>query len=244
TASLNFPLQSPLQGTYGGSDLDAFVAKINSAGSALLYSSYLGGNLVEVGNAIAVDPFGNIYVTGVTNSPNFPLQSPIQPDNRGGNEAFITKLNPSGSALIYSTYLGGSNDDRGSGLAVDSIGTAYVTGATASPDFNIQFPLVAYGGGSDVFVAKIISDVSISLSPSNLELQPQGTGNLTVTLSVAQSAPLNIALTSSNTSVATVPTSVSIPAGMNSASFTVAGVTAGGPGRPQPPVRRGRGGGP
>ncbi|MGH9769660.1 MAG: SBBP repeat-containing protein, partial [Blastocatellia bacterium] len=229
TASLNFPLQSPVQGTYGGSDLDAFVTKINAAGSALLYSSYLGGNLVEVGNAIAVDQSGNVYVTGVTNSPNFPLQIPIQADNRGGNEAFITKLNPTGSALIYSTYLGGGNDDRGSGVAVDSIGTAYITGATSSPNFNIQFPLVAYGGGSDVFVAKIIGETSISLSPSTLELQPQGTGMLTVSLSATQTTPSVITLTSSNTNVATVPPNVTIPAGGNSASFAVTGVAAGGP---------------
>ncbi|MGE0130294.1 MAG: SBBP repeat-containing protein [Blastocatellales bacterium] len=229
TASLNFPTQSPLQGTYGGSDFDAFVTKINAAGSALLYSSYLGGSVIEVGNAIAVDSFGNIYVTGVTNSTDFPLQNPIQTTNRGGNDAFITKLNSSGSALIYSTYLGGGNDDRGSGLAVNSIGTAYVTGATSSPDFNIQFPLVAYGGGSDVFVAKLISEASLALSPSTLELQPQETANMSVILSAPQGAPVTVTLTSSNTNIATVPPSVIVQAGQVSADFTVTAVAAGGP---------------
>jgi uncharacterized protein (TIGR03437 family) len=194
-----------------------------------VYSTYLGGNLVEVGNAIAVDPLGNVYVTGVTNSPNFPLQNPIQADNRGGNDAFITKLNPAGSALLYSTYLGGGNDDRGSGLAVDNVGTAYVTGATSSPNFNIQFPLVAYGGGSDVFVAKLISEASISFSPTTLELQPQTASNLTLNLSAPQSTPLNVSLTSSNTNIATVPASVTIPSGATSVPVTVSAIAAGGP---------------
>ncbi len=229
TGSLNFPLQNPAQSVYGGSDLDAFVTKINAAGSGLLYSSYLGGNLVEVGNAIAIDLFGNIYITGVTNSPNFPLQNPIQSENRGGNEAFITKLTPAGSTILYSTYLGGGADDRGAGLAVDSVGTAYVTGATSSPNFNIQFPLVAYGGGSDVFVAKLISEASIALSPTTLELQPQSTGSLTVMLSAPQTTPLTVTLTSSNTNIVTAPPSVAIPSGAISASFTVTGVAAGGP---------------
>lgn len=229
TTSLNFPTQNPLQASYGGGDLDAFVTKINAAGSALLYSTYLGGALAEVGNAIAVDFFGNIYVVGVTASPNFPLQNPIQADNRGGNDAFITKFNPAGSALIYSTYLGGSNDDRGSGLAVDSIGTAYVTGATSSPNFNIQFPLVAYGGGSDVFVAKLISEASIGLSPSSLELQPQGQGTMTASISVSQSTAVTVTLASSNTNIATVPPTVTIPAGAVSADFTVTAVAIGGP---------------
>jgi len=229
TASLNFPLQNPLQATYGGSDFDAFVTKINAAGSAFLYSSFLGGNLIEVGNAIAVDSFGNIYVTGVTNSPNFPVLNPIQAENRGGNDAFITKLSPSGSSLIYSTYLGGSNDDRGSGLAVNSVGTAYVTGATSSPNFNIQFPLVAYGGGSDVFVAKLISEASLALNPPALELQPQGTATLTVSISAPQATALTVNLTSSNTAVAAVPPSVVIPSGAISVDFTVTAVAVGGP---------------
>src|SRR5262249_62271895 len=96
----------------------------------------------------------NIYSPGVPTPTTFPTLNPIQATNRGGNDAFITKLGPSGSALVYSTYLGGRNDDRGSALAVDSVGTAYVTGATSSPDFNIQFPLVPYGGGAGRLVAK------------------------------------------------------------------------------------------
>ena len=211
TASPNFPLQSALQTTYGGGDVDAFVAKINPAGSALAFSTYLGGSLAEVGNAIGVDSFGNCYVTGVTGSLNFPVRNPIQAENRGGNDAFITKFNQTGSALIYSTYLGGSSDDRGSGIAVNASGTAYVTGATASSNFNIQFPLLAYGGGADVFVAKILSEPSLSLSPATLELQTGTTGPMTVTLSAPLTQAVTVTLTSSNPAVASVPASVTVP---------------------------------
>ncbi|MEP7337538.1 MAG: SBBP repeat-containing protein, partial [Acidobacteriota bacterium] len=227
TASLNFPVQAPLQATYGGGDQDAFVTKINAAGTALAYSTYLGGSMVEVGNAIAVDPFGNAYVTGLTASLNFPLRNPIQANNRGGNEAFISKLNPQGSGFVYSTYLGGSNSDQGSGLAVNASGTAYVTGATASPDFNIQFPLVAYGGGTDVFVAKIISEASLSLSPSPLELQQGSSSTMTVTISAAQTQAATVTLTSSNGALASVPATVTIPANATSADFTVTGAGVG-----------------
>lgn len=229
TASPNFPLQSALQTSYGGGDLDAFAVKVNPAGSALAFSTYLGGGLAEVGNAISVDLFGNIYVAGVTSSLNFPTRNPIQADNRGGNDAFITKLNQTGSALIYSTYLGGSNDDRGSGIAVDSTGTAYVTGVTASPNFNIQFPLLAYGGGADVFVAKLLSEPSLSLNPATLEVQTGTTGTLSVTLSAPLTQGVTITLSSSNPGVAAVPPSVTIPAGSVTADITVNGVAQGGP---------------
>jgi uncharacterized protein (TIGR03437 family) len=229
TASPNFPLQSALQATYGGGDFDAFVTKVNPTGAGLVYSTYLGGTLGDVGNAIAVDFFGNCYVTGVTSSFNFPLRNPIQPDNRGGNDAFIAKLNQQGNGLVYSTFLGGGNDDRGAGIAVDSVGTAYVTGATASPNFNIQVPLVGYGGGSDVFVAKIISEPSIALSPQTLEVQASATGTMTVTLSGPQAQAATVTLTSSNPAVATVPPSITIPANAVTADFTVTGVAVGGP---------------
>lgn len=229
TTSPNFPLQNSFQPGYGGGDLDAFVAKIDVTGSNLVYSSYLGGSLAEVGNALAVDSNGNCYVTGVTGSPNFPVTNPLQAENRGGNEAFITKINSSGTGLIYSTYLGGSGDDRGSGIAVDGFGTAYVTGATGSSDFNIQFPLLGYGGGSDVFVAKIIGEATLSFSPATLELQPNSTGNMTVMLSGPQTIDTMIALSSNNPGVVQVPPAVLIPGGSLSAVFTVTALQNGGP---------------
>ncbi len=227
TASLNFPTQTPLQATYGGGDQDAFVTRINAAGTALSYSTYLGGSFADVGSAIAVDPFGNAYVTGLTASLNFPLKNPIQANNRGNNDAFIAKFNPQGTGFVYSTYLGGSNNDQGSGLAVNAAGTAYVTGATASPDFNIQFPLVAYGGGTDVFVAKIISEASLSLSPATLEVQQGSSATMTVTISAPQTQAVTVTLTSSNAGLVSVPATVTIAANATSTDFSVTGVGVG-----------------
>ena len=148
TGSTNFPTANPLQATFGGSS-DAFVAKLNPAGSALVYSTYLGGNGVAFGTGIAVDSAGNAYVTGITESTNFPTAgNALEPTVGAGNsEGFVAKLNPSGSALVYSTYLGGSGYNSGQGIAVDSAGDAYVTGTTASANFPTANPLqAAYGG--------------------------------------------------------------------------------------------------
>jgi Bacterial Ig-like domain (group 3)/Beta-propeller repeat len=139
---------------------DAFVAKINPAGSALVYSTYLGGSSYEDGRGIAVDSAGNAYVTGFTYSNDFPTTSGAFQTACGdagcfyGN-AFVAKINPIGSALVYSTYLGGSGSDGGAGIAVDSAGHAYVTGRAGSADFPTKNPLQAYGGDVDAFVAKI-----------------------------------------------------------------------------------------
>jgi hypothetical protein len=123
----------------------------------LVYSTYLGGNLNDLARAIAVDSVGNAYVTGETPSSNFPTKNPLQPANDGGGEAFVTKIDPSGSALVYSTYLGGSGAEVGRGIAVDSAGNAYVSGFTNSTDFPTKNPLQANNGGgsNDAFVAKI-----------------------------------------------------------------------------------------
>ncbi|HEX7334391.1 MAG TPA: SBBP repeat-containing protein [Pyrinomonadaceae bacterium] len=141
TGSPNFPTANAFQGTIG-SDFDSFVTKLTTSG-ALSYSTFLGGNGNETGFGIAVDVSGNAYVTGSTSSTNFPSLSPIQACNGGffgfPGDVFVTKLNTLGSALVYSTCLGGSNDDSGRGIAVDSTGNAYVTGITSSP----EFPLVA-----------------------------------------------------------------------------------------------------
>ena len=103
----------------------------------LVDSTYLGGSGWDYGYGIAVDAAGSAYVTGVTSSTDFPTASPLQAANGGGVEgdAFVTKLDPTGSALVYSTYLGGSGDEDGRGIAVDAAGAAYVTGITSSTDF-------------------------------------------------------------------------------------------------------------
>ena len=147
TNSTNFPTQNPLQAAKGG-DYDAFITKLNQNGDALLYSTYLGGSRLDNGTGIAVDRAGNAYITGYTYSTNFPTQNPLQAANGGINDVFITKLNQNGDALLYSTYLGGSSNDNGFGIAVDRAGNAYITGRTGSTNFPTQNPLqAAYGGG-------------------------------------------------------------------------------------------------
>jgi hypothetical protein len=155
TISTNFPTANPLQPANGGYG-DAFIAKLNASGTALVYSTFLGGSSGEYGNSIAVDAVGNAYVTGQTQSTNFPISNAFQ-SVYGGSEfdAFATKLNATGSALIYSTYLGGSLVDEGHGIAADSFGNAYVTGSTWSANFPTVNSLQVFAGNSDAFVTKL-----------------------------------------------------------------------------------------
>jgi hypothetical protein len=156
TWSTNFPLTNPLQAGFGGGQFDIYVAKLNASGSALVYSTYIGGSGDDRGFSIAVDGAGNAYFTGRTDSPNFPTANAFQPTRHGSNDAYVTKLNPAGSALVYSTYLGGTDDDRGLGVVVDSTGNAYVTGIALSADFPTVNPLqAARSGPEDAFVAKL-----------------------------------------------------------------------------------------
>ncbi|MCI0722902.1 MAG: choice-of-anchor D domain-containing protein [Acidobacteria bacterium] len=153
TASPDFPTVSPIQGPLGSSDV--FVAKFNSAGSGLVYSTYLGGASAEFGFGIAVDANGNAYVTGRTDSTNFPTASPFQAAFGGNADAFLSKLNAAGSALVYSTYLGGSNSEQGHAIAVDASGNAYVTGHTESTNFPTANAFqAAFGGNADAFLSK------------------------------------------------------------------------------------------
>ena len=163
TTSTNFPTANAFQGTFGGCLSDAYVTKLNAAGSALVYSTYLGGSIFDSGNGIALDSAGNAYVTGRTTSANFPTANAIQATQASANaDAYVTKLNAAGSALVYSTYLGGSGGeafDAGFSIAVDSAGSAYVTGQTTSTNFPTANAIQAtFGGGSpdgDAFVTKI-----------------------------------------------------------------------------------------
>jgi len=158
TDSTDFPTANPLQPNYGGGSHDAFVARLNADGSALVYSTYLGGSGDDYGVRIAVDPTtGDALVTGFTLSSDFPTANPLQPANQGSSNAFIARLSADGSALVYSTYLGGSNNDGGYGIAVNpTTGDALVTGRTSSPDFPTVNPLQPnYGGGFNAFVARI-----------------------------------------------------------------------------------------
>ncbi|MCL6600113.1 MAG: SBBP repeat-containing protein, partial [Alicyclobacillus macrosporangiidus] len=158
TNSLNFPMQNPFQGTYAGGVFDVFVTKFSPTGNTLLYSTYLGGNNIDEGGSIAVDSSGSAYVTGLTNSTNFPTQNPFQGSFAGGAfDVFVTKLSPAGNTLLYSTYLGGNGDDEGFGVAVDNSGFVYVTGITDSTNFPTQNPFQGSfaGGLLDAFVTKL-----------------------------------------------------------------------------------------
>ncbi|MBI2569066.1 MAG: SBBP repeat-containing protein [Candidatus Schekmanbacteria bacterium] len=156
TLSTDFPAVSPYQATLGGA-LDAFVTKLILNGPTVAYSTYLGGSDYDWGDDIAVDRDGNAYVTGRTSSENFPMENPFQGTRTGLRIAFVTKLNAEGSALVYSTYLGGEMGSDGYAIAVDASGNAYVAGETSSWDFPTVGPIQAtYGGGvSDAFLTKL-----------------------------------------------------------------------------------------
>ncbi|MGD8540217.1 MAG: SBBP repeat-containing protein [Candidatus Aminicenantes bacterium] len=161
TRSENFPTKNPIQGSFGGGREDAFIAKLNSSGNALVYSTYLGGSDNDDAYGIAVDSEGAAYVTGNTKSTDFPTKKPIQGNNGGSRDVFIAKVKSSGSALVYSTYLGGSDDEYGEEIAVDSKGGAYVTGWTRSENFPTKNPIQGNLAGSwDVFIAKVKSSGS------------------------------------------------------------------------------------
>ncbi len=143
----------------GGDDFGQVIA-VDSAGNAyqtLLYSTYLGGSNNDFGLGIAADSAGNAYVTGQTLSTDFPTSNPLQPTNHGGADAFVAALDPTGATLLYSTYLGGSSEDAGDGIAVDSVGNAYVTGYTYSTNFpTTSNPLQPTNHGfADAFVAAL-----------------------------------------------------------------------------------------
>jgi len=175
TTSANFPATpGAVQGTLAGVN-DAFVVKLNPAGTALVYASYLGGSGADGGSAIAVDAAGNAYITGTTQSTDFPTTSgAFQTSLAGKKNAFVAKLNAAGTALVYSTYLGGAADQDvfntplqdGLGIAVDSQGAAYVTGRTDATDFPVTpgaFQTTyanAFFGDDDAFVTKLSPDGS------------------------------------------------------------------------------------
>jgi hypothetical protein len=167
--------------TYGGSG-DAFVTKIDPAAQGindLVYSTYLGGRNSDVGYGIVVDSGGNAVVTGSTASPDFPLENPLTTNEKLGGgtgtstDAFVTTLNSAGTAVSFSTYLGGANTDIGKAVTVDSSNNIYVAGSTDSPNFPLENPLPnngILGGGTststDAFVVKITPSAPPTPPPS------------------------------------------------------------------------------
>jgi len=198
-SSAHFPLKNPIQATYGGAPEDAFVSVLNPTGSALVYSTYLGGNLNDTATAIAIDSSKNVYVTGQTGSSNFPKANATQTSSGGNNDAFVTEINAAGTQFVFSTYLGGNQNEDSvasggnvgafGGIAVDTAGAnVYVAGTTSSTNFPTASPeQAASGGGSDAFVARYVLIPDFSISGTALSSVTQG-GSSTSTITVT---PLN-----------------------------------------------------
>ena len=162
TSSSDFPTEGNLDPTFNGIR-DAFVAKVEADGSALVYAGYIGGSDVDVGRDIAVDSDGAAYITGSTGSNQGSFPVTVGPDQtfNDNEEAFVAKVEADGSALVYAGYIGGSGDDDGIGIAVDSGGNAYVTGFTGSSEASFPVkvgPDLTHEGGFDAFVAKVKAD--------------------------------------------------------------------------------------
>jgi hypothetical protein len=159
TFSADFPAGAgALDATLSGGGTDVFVTKLNPSGSAVVYSTYLGGSDFDEGQSIAVNASGAAYVAGGTSSTDFPVTSgAFDSSFNGVVDAFVTKLRPDGQALEYSTYVGGSGDDRGRGVALDASGNGYITGITVSADFPTTAGAfgTASQGAEDAFVTKI-----------------------------------------------------------------------------------------
>jgi hypothetical protein len=160
SSSSDFTTLTPMRPWAGGST-DAFVGKLNSDGTAMLMFTYLGGSFADGGNAIALDPAGNICLTGWTGSTDFPRVNALYPSRGGGTQdAFVAKIDAAWSSLLYSTYLGGSEEDKGQSIGVDAAGNAYVAGLTQSSNFPTKNSLQPYRGGApgslygSVFVTK------------------------------------------------------------------------------------------
>ncbi|MCU1343433.1 MAG: uncharacterized protein JWN92_2856 [Candidatus Acidoferrum typicum] len=189
---------------------DAFAAKLNPAvpGTAgVIYFTYLGGSKADSAAGIAVDGSGNAYVTGSTVSaaatPSDPLaigfpiiaDTAFQPTYGGGNaDAFVTELNPTGTTLVYSSYLGGTNTEGAGGIAVDTAGSAYVTGQTCSPDFPVSNALQkASAGNCDAYISKVTIQHGLAVNPGSLVFLAQNQGTT--------SAPQTLTITNGDTPV-------------------------------------------
>ena len=180
TNSLTFPTQNPLQESLQG-ESDAFVLKLAQDGSTLLYSTYVGGTNMDTAHGIAVDQVGQAYITGETASVDFPTENPFDVILGDGREdpqsdAFVTKLGPQGSSLLFSTFLGGSANDVGHSIARDQEGGIYITGETAklpvTPGSSVSSPSSPFpitpgafqatfgGGATDAFIAKLSSTLA------------------------------------------------------------------------------------
>ncbi|MEO8610965.1 MAG: SBBP repeat-containing protein [Chloroflexota bacterium] len=203
TMSTNFPTHDPYQATFSGGQWDVFVARLNAAGSALDYSTYYGGDDWDIATDIAVDSEGNAYITGDTQSTNFPTVSPyrgtlntcVQPPHSSVDcaDVYIAKFNASGIP-VYSTYFGGTGvKDRGNAIAVDSTGSIYITGDTNSTDLPTTADAfqAAPGNTDSSFVAKFNADGSAPVYVTYLLTYLDNTGFFVYGGSGAQSIVVN-----------------------------------------------------
>ena len=143
----DFPVVNAIDNKLGSHAVDdLFVTKFNPSGSALVYSTYLGGGSADDPYALALDEAGNVYITGRTNSSDFPLTNPIQ-TTRTAFDMFVTEINAAGSALEFSTFIGGSGSESGRGIAVDSLGNIHIAGEGTSTDFPVMNPFQGTSGG-------------------------------------------------------------------------------------------------
>jgi hypothetical protein len=158
TESANFPVQNAFDSTYaGGGEDDVFVAKFSPDGSTLVYSTYIGGGGDDAGDSICVDPSGNAYAIGTTRSFDFPTQNAVQPSHGGDSDAYVLELSPDGSALVFSTFVGGSGYESPRGIDTDSGDAIFVVGETRSFDFPVSNALQPSSGGgqADAWVMKL-----------------------------------------------------------------------------------------
>jgi uncharacterized repeat protein (TIGR01451 family) len=208
TASNNFPTANPRQAANGGGTSDVFVTKINSAGNALAYSTYLGGTGADFCAGIAVDASGNAYAVGRTASANFPTQSPLY--SSGG--VFVSALNTAGNGLIYSTYLAGNATDSASGVTVGGTGNVYVTGYTSSASFptvNALQPAFTGGTHSNAFITVLGTVTSLAITKSHSGNFARGQNGATYAVTVTNGAAAGTT-SGSVTVTETIPTGLTL----------------------------------
>ncbi len=214
TESTDFPVVAGgFQSTFAGSLNNAFVTKLNSTGSKEVFSSFLGGTAAQIGASIAVDGGGNAYISGQTDSTDFPLANPTQPSPGGGEDAFVTEVNSPGSKLLFSTYLGGSLDEDDGGnygaIAVDTYGAnIYVAGNTESSNFPTfpnpgAYQTTFQGGSTDAFVAKFAQPsfgiAAAAPTPSPVSPGSSATSTVTLTSFNGYASPVNLSCTVTGT---------------------------------------------
>ncbi len=176
TSSANFPVAAAVQPSFGGGITDAFMAKLNVSGAALLYSTYVGGTSVDFGTAVAVDEAGSACLAGYTISADFPRAAAVQNGVAGSYDAFAARLRPDGGAWLLATPVGGRGSDAAAGIAVDAVGGVLIAGQTLSTDFPVMAPAQPENRGPvNAFVTRIGAYTRASLdAPAPGSVLPAG----------------------------------------------------------------------